>query len=412
MIDLKRERDVVIVGAGPAGAAAAFWLARQGLDVLILESKRLPRAKPCGDGLGPRAILELRELGLEDWLKETAGHRILRVRIVSPSGDSLEAGAEPELFPVDYGRVVRRQEFDHALVKQAVAAGAELVDECRAVGLLSGQGFEAGPADRAGGVAVQTGGRRRQVKAKLVVAASGSKGRLAGRQYGPSRARGMALRTYAAGVAGIDDCVNLYFSQRFPYGYGWIFPTGPATANIGVGLLRRNQRADGDSLQSAFAYFIKEQNLAPLSLDNCTLAGRPVGSVMRMDFRRSEIQRPGLASVGDAVGLVSPLNGEGISHALESARLLGKSLENKFVDARRVDEGLRAYERTLRARFSTYFLWADLIGRLLAKPERLDRLVAQAKKHAAVRLALAGALTNTAHPREFGRLRVISKLLF
>ena len=412
MVDFSRERDAVIVGGGPAGAAAAFWLASQGLDVLVLEAKNLPRSKPCGDGIGPRAVLALREMGLEGWLNKIGRHRIERIRIVSPSGAALVSGAEPELFPVTYGYVVGRDVFDKKLIDHAAGAGAEVAQNVHADGFLGENGQPTGPPpDRARGISATHDGRPLRIRAKVTVVADGSTGRLS-RLCNPraSKAKAVALRAYAEGVAGIDDCINIFFNRRYPYGYGWIFPTGPITANIGVGLLRAAKGVGTRDIRSAFSYFLEEQDLTPLSLVGCRLIGRPAGSIMRMDFRHSLIQRPGLALIGDAAGLVSPLSGEGIGHALESGRLLADSLEGAFGDPRRLDLALASFDRGMRRSFATYFWWAHLLSRILSRPERFDRLVAKANRHRRLRLVLAGAMTDTAHPRELGRLGVLMRM--
>src|SRR3990172_4798151 len=168
MIDLQRVRDAVVVGAGPAGAGAAFWLAGQGLDVLLLESKRLPRSKACGDGIGPRTVLALREMGLEPWLKAGNRHRIERFRIVSASGAAIASAAEPSLFPVSYGYVIKRDELDFKLTTWATNAGADLLEGCRAEGFLDGGGRQgSGLPARVTGVIAARDDELVEIKAKL-----------------------------------------------------------------------------------------------------------------------------------------------------------------------------------------------------------------------------------------------------
>lgn len=405
-IDLKRERDVVVVGAGPAGSAAAYFMANQGHDVLLVESKRLPRTKPCGDGIGPRAVLALENLGLGDWLKTGNWHRVDRLRIVAPSGASIASSAEPEIFPIVYGYVIKRDVFDNKLVEFAKSAGADFIEGFKADELV----YQGG---RVGGVSGTFQDHRHNLRAKLAVVADGSKGaisRLFGDQVSDFQAVG--LRAYADNVAGIDDCANIYFNKQFPNGYGWIFPTSPSSANVGVGLLGINKNRSGRAIHSAFSYFTDQQNLAPLSLQNSRIEGRPVGSVMRMNFGKRPLWRPGLAFAGDAAGLVSPINGEGISHAIESAQLLSEQLGGQFKSVTALDRALAGYAKALEQRFLAYFKWGRLLDKVLGKPGRLDKLIAKAQRDRYLRIVLTGVLANTIHPRELARLKVLTRILF
>ena len=406
MADFRRERDVIIVGAGPAGASTAYYLAKQGLDVLVVEEKTMPRPKSCGDGVGPRAVLALQDIGLEDWLESSGGYRVDRLRIVASSGASITSTPEPDLFPIVYGYVIPREVFDQKLADHARGAGAEIVE-----------GFAADDVTRERGRITGVSGNvdcvPTSVRAKLTVAADGSKGKLS-RRFGPalSRPKAIGLRTYAKNISGIDDCANIYFTRKFPKGYAWIFPTGDESANVGVGLLGLDHGGKGQDIHLAFDHMIDGQDLSPASLDKSAVTGRPVGSVMRMNFGQRPIHEPGLAFVGDAAGLVSPINGEGISHAIESGKLLAEELAGRFGSAVDLDQGLERYNNTMRRRFLAYFRWGRLFDRVFGSQARLDKAIAKAQNDDYLRIILAGVLANTVHPRELARAKLILKVLF
>ncbi len=400
-----RVHDIAIIGGGPAGAGAAYYLAKHGHDVVVLEAKTLPRIKVCGDGIGPRAVLALREMGLESWLKESGGRRVEKLRIVASSGASITSIAEPDLFPIVYGYVVERRLFDQKLLDHAVDHGAFVTEDWQADSLIEERG-------RYVGVRGRHHGEPTEVRARLIVVADGSKGKIS-RLFGAeiSRSHAVGLRSYANGISGIDDCANIYFTRHFPKGYAWIFPTGDHSANIGVGILGLGDGSKGKSVHGAYDYFLKEQNLSPLSLANIETPTRPVGSVMRMNFGKRPVFKPGLAFVGDAAGLVSPINGEGISHAIESGKLLAKGLPEPLTSPAGVDQGLHQYDALMRERFLSFFRWGRLFDQVFGTPGNLDRAVRQAQKHEELRIILAGVLANTVAPKELMRWKMIRQML-
>lgn len=396
-------KDAVIVGAGPAGSSVAYFLAKSGLDVWLLESKKLPRSKPCGDGIGPRAVLILHQMGLADWLKEKNFYRLDRMRLISQSGRSIVSETSGHNFPIPYGYVIRREIFDYRLVQQAVAAGANFLPDFRAESCLSENG-------RSTGVSGNYKGNNAKIKARLVVVADGSTGSFS-RQFNSNSVNSAAIayRGYAHFTSELDRCANIYFSDRLPTGYGWVFPLSNRSANIGVGSLCLKNK--GVDLKQAFLDFVTD-TVSPLPLREAKIEAPRHGSIMRMNFGRRPLVLPGIAFVGDAAGLVSPISGEGISHAMESSRLLAEVIEGKLRDRKTVDAGLRQYDREMRRKFTSYFRWGRLLGRLLSSHDRLDRLISKAEKDAYLAHLLTGVLSNTIHPRELGRLHTITRILF
>jgi menaquinone-9 beta-reductase len=239
--------DVIVVGAGPAGSSAALRLAQAGLDVLVLEKARFPREKVCGDGLTPRAVKALTGMGipmaLADGWRRTKG-----VRMVA-GGSRLEV-SWPELssYP-GYGMVRGRSAFDEILARHAQKAGAELREGMTVTGPLLDErtgriaGVTARPAD---GDPVNGDGLAppRRFRARLVVAADGNSSRLSvsmGLRRREDRPLAVAVRTYYTSPRHADDYLEVWLDLRngrglLP-GYGWIFPMGDGTSNVGLGLL-------------------------------------------------------------------------------------------------------------------------------------------------------------------------------
>ena len=183
--------DVLVIGGGPSGAAAAYWLAQQGRRVLVVEKKRFPREKTCGDGLTPRAVRELHGMGLAEPLTDYLRYDGLRS---IAHGVTLElAWPEHPDFP-PYGYVVRRRELDEMVVGQAVKAGATLWPAAEATDPLVEGGLVTGAI-----VHRKESGTREPVRARYLVVADGANSRF-GRALGAARDRsyplGMAVRGY------------------------------------------------------------------------------------------------------------------------------------------------------------------------------------------------------------------------
>lgn len=301
------ERDVLVIGGGPAGAATAIRAAAGGARVTVFEKGAPGRDKICGDGLTPRAIKALDDLGMS----VEGGHRTDGLRMIANrTTRQLEwPGLDP--FPA-HGAVWARRSLDAHLMEAAERAGAEVLWEHDALPIL-----ENGRA-----IGVECAGRR--WSGELVVLAAGAPGpahKVLGVARDPDEPFGLAIRTYAASPRHaeryLEACLTLRDSNGVPVpGYGWIFPLGDGTVNIGVGAL---------STMKGF----KSLNLNHLQDSYRALVGpdwqlgedleRPRAWRLPMSATRRHGQ--GWVAVGDAAGLINPMNGEGIDYGLESGSL-------------------------------------------------------------------------------------------
>ncbi|WP_433473284.1 geranylgeranyl reductase family protein [Spirillospora sp. CA-142024] len=292
-------RDVIVVGAGPAGSAAATHLARSGLDVLVLEKTSFPREKICGDGLTPRAVRELKALGIDitgpGWLRNKG------IRLIG-------AGRRLELpWPDGFGLTRTRTDLDEILARQAVSAGATLLENTKATGPLLADG-------RVKGVRTANGNH----EARLVIAADGVSSRLAialGLRPRRDRPIGIAGRRYFRSPRHDDEYLEAWLDLA-PAGYGWVFGMGDGTCNVGVALLR-SEHPDYHRLCTRWLTslpaswgFTEENATGPLR-----------GAALPMGFSRRPHYLPGLLLAGDSGGMVNPSNGEGIAYALEAGRI-------------------------------------------------------------------------------------------
>ncbi len=311
---------MVVVGAGPAGSAAAAWAARAGRDVLVIDSASFPRDKACGDGLTPRAVAELRQLGLGSWLDGRIRHRGLRM---SGFGSEVEVDWPGASFP-SHGSAVARIELDDRIRKAAEDSGAEMLLHSRAVGVQHDESRRVASVRLDDGTKVRCG--------QLIVAdgARSTLGRTLGRQWHKETVYGVAARGYLATARSDDPWLTSHLELRSPDnavlpGYGWIFPLGNGEVNIGVGALSTSRRPANLALRPLIASY------TDLRREEWGFTGPPravVSALLPMGGAVSGVAGPNWMLIGDAAACVNPLNGEGIDYGLETGRLAADLLDS------------------------------------------------------------------------------------
>ncbi|MFI6760626.1 geranylgeranyl reductase family protein [Micromonospora sp. NPDC050417] len=343
--------DAVVVGAGPAGSATAYHLARRGRRVLLVDRRDFPRDKSCGDGLTRRAVRLLGEMGVLEEL--TGAARVGGVRIRMRGRGSRDFWYDGD-GPLAYGMVVPRLELDAKLCHRAVRAGATLWSDARATYLL-------GEPGAVRGVEIEREGRRMAVRAPVVVAADGAAsglGRQAGLRSGERDRTGFAARGYFADVIGADPLLEIHLplfditERHLLPSYGWVFPVGGGVVNVGVGLFDPAHR---DSVRGLYDRFMSELIRDDPRFHRARPVGRMSAAPLRLDFDPDRCGVPGLLLVGDAAGLASPFTGEGISLALESGVLAAARIDEALHES--ADEPIdpAPYARALAARHAGHF---------------------------------------------------------
>lgn len=343
--------DAVVVGAGPAGSAAAYHLARRGRRVLLVDRRDFPREKSCGDGLTRDAVRLLADMGVLEELTGAARVAGVRVRMRGRGTRDFRYDGDG---PLSYGMVVPRLELDAKLCHRAVRAGATLWPDARATYLL-------GEPGAVRGVEIEREGRRVAVRAPVVVAADGAAsglGRQAGLRTGVREQTGFAARGYFADVADLDPLLEIHLplfdvtERHLLPSYGWVFPVGGGVVNVGVGLFDPAHR---DSVRSLYDRFVTDLIATDRRFRRARPVGRMSGAPLRLDFDPSRCGVPGLLLVGDAAGLASPFTGEGISFALESGTLAATTIDAALHESADDPIDPIPYARELGARHAGQF---------------------------------------------------------
>ena len=367
--------DVLVVGGGPAGCAAAYWSARAGRDVVLIERASHPRERVCGDALTPVAVGELVDMGCDPSAARWHRHRGLRI---TAHGQSLEVPwPEGEQWP-GYGVVVRRPRLDALMSARAQAAGARVLTGTEVSAPLITDGHLRGCTAIATGAGSGPEGPV-VAHARYVVIADGPRSNF-GRALGTVRTRtyaqGLAMRAYYPTSRHAEPWIESVFAltdhagTQLP-GYGWVFPVGDGTANVGVGLLSHHYGNEAISLEHLFEQWTTQipdrWEIDPAGPHTAPAGGRlPMGGSVRP---RSG---PNWVVVGDAAGSVNPWNGDGIGPALTTGRLAAEVI-GRALDA---DDGLelRHYEAALAARWQRYHHLGRLTTRALGQPGLMRQL--------------------------------------
>jgi geranylgeranyl reductase family protein len=348
--------DVLVVGAGPAGSGAATWAARAGLDVLLADAAVFPRDKPCGDGLTPRAVAELRHLGLGDWL---AGRSVNWGLRAAGFGQLLYLPWPGGSLP-PFGGAVPRLELDDRIRRVALSAGATPLDGARAVDVER-------DGDRVAAVLLRQGSETVRVRCERLVVADGARsqlGRTLGRTWHRDTAYGVAARGYVKSGRSDDPWISSHLELRgddgtLLSGYGWVFPLADGEVNIGVGTLATARRPAEVNLKALLAHYADAQR-DDWELDGTVRA--PWSALLPMGGAVSGVAGRNWALVGDAAGCVNPLNGEGIDYGLETGRLLAE----RFADG--VDDLTLAWPAELRRHYGAAFSVARRLAGFLTIP--------------------------------------------
>ncbi|HST46512.1 geranylgeranyl reductase family protein [Jatrophihabitans sp.] len=409
--DLSYDADVIVVGAGPSGSAAAYWMATAGLDVLLLEKASFPREKVCGDGLTPRGTRALVEMGID--VSEEAGWLHNKGLRVIGGGVRLELDW-PELasFP-PYGLVRPRADLDHLLVRQAVQAGARLHERTAVTGpVLDRQGRVVGVRAKAGTDPADP--RERSYRAPVVLACDGVSGRFAlalGLQRDNRRPMGVAVRRYYTSPRTNDDYLESWLElwngppgaddAKLLPGYGWIFGMGDGSVNVGLGVLNSSAGFQKTNYRTLLTSWL-DGTPAEWGLREANALGPTQGAGLPMGFNRTPHYRDGVLLVGDSGGSVNPFNGEGIPYAMESGKFAAEAVVQALArpagPAR--ERALAGYPAVLAAEWGAYYRLGGLFVKLIGNPTVMRTCTRHGLPHPGLMRFVLKLLANLTDPHD------------
>jgi geranylgeranyl reductase family protein len=320
------ETGVCIIGAGPAGAAAALQLAQLGVECIIVDKAVFPRDKVCGDGLSGKVITALNRIDPEMAGRlQTAGFKVNSwgVTFVSPGRHSLDVGYRREYDtnnashkerPIGY--VCKRLDFDNFLMKE--------IKRRPEIKCFEGVAIEAYALHEDGYLVTGSNGFR--LKAKLLIIANGAHAaftkEVAGIVMEPAHYVA-GLRAYYKNVHGMnrDNFIELHFLKGLLPGYFWIFPLPNGEANVGVGVLSETVRKKKLDLKKILLDTVANDPVFKARFKDAELQGRIDGYGLPLGSKRRVISGERYMLAGDAAYLIDPFTGEGIGNALYSGRI-------------------------------------------------------------------------------------------
>ncbi len=358
--------DIAVVGAGPAGAVAAYAAARRGFSVALIDRQTFPRDKTCGDGIGPAAVRVARRLGIEEIFDGYTP--VETVTVFGPNGSRSDSAIPDIDGQAATGFVIPRLKFDHRLFQKAVKAGAEDLTGMR---FLDMETCTTERTVRLRG----SDGTHRTIDARLVLGADGAHSavrRSLVDRKDPHRSKhtGFAMRAYAQSTdswpaAEPGPRLMLEFSRDLLPSYGWAFPVGGNRINIGVGGpldVPRDRKADLSKLLDAYVVSMRSHGIEVGELKEKRAYHLPhVAGMPTLTYPRA-------ALIGDAASMINPVSGEGIAYAVTAAAQLIETLPEQLDDGDMLATALTRFEREFRTTHRLHFASSKATLRLLRSP--------------------------------------------
>jgi geranylgeranyl reductase family protein len=373
--------DVLIVGAGPAGAAAAAQIARFGHTTLLLDRHPFPREKVCGDGLIPDALKSLKTLGLYDAVRQV-GYPVDKIVVLSPSGIRVEIPARCV--------TLKRRRLDKLIVDEAVAQGATF--RVAAVKRMRQE------AD--GMVSADLVGSDIPICARIGILATGADVSLLERLRMLDRKEpsGIAARCYIRSQVSVDELI-VSFDRSIAPGYAWIFPLGNQEYNVGCGVFFDGRRRGKVNLRLAFDTFTSRVAPARALMNRAESVGPLRGARLRSGLGGSSFYNGGsILTIGEAAGATYPFTGEGIGKAMETASLAARQVHEALEHSTK--EPLHLYPSLVNKHLVPRYLGYRVAQRWIAKPWLSDLVAARIRTSRNLQRLAAGIIDEVTDPQD------------
>jgi len=347
--------DVVILGAGPSGTAAAAHLGALGVrKVVLVDRHDFPRDKTCGSGISPRGIDTLKKLGVWEEV-EPQSYRITGIRIVTPGGlDSWQSAGD-----VADAVVCQRRILDHILLKKAISRGVEFVPNFDASDVLTDDG-------RIAGIRALDG---REIRARYTMIAGGSHCRVGLPEQRPKHVI-QAIMGWWDGVPFRPGHVEMLFDRMVEPYYGWIFPESETRVNIGICY---EDPADGKkNARELFQRFLDVHYAERLK--NATQVGGWKGHPVFWSYEIEKLTRPGAVVIGESGLMTHPATAEGIYQGMRSGMMGAEAIADALNGRMAEPQAFRRYERRCNQAFRLSFLGGRVFRRIV-RTNALDWMI-------------------------------------
>jgi len=401
--------DVIIVGAGPAGTAAALYAHRLGLNCILLDKAVFPRDKICGDALSGKSVRIMRELGILDELNNLDGSEINRITFGSPKNIQFDVNLKgtQNNDQITKGFVIPREIFDNYLFEKANAV-ADTRQGFSVKDLIFENNYVVGVKGKT------RSGTEEEFRAPVVMGCDGSNSIVA-RKLGLYEMEmdhtSVAVRCYYEGVKGLTDQIELHYVKEVNPGYFWLFPAGDGRANIGIGLSKSDMKKENRTLRQIMdevtqTEYFKERFADAKQLERPVGWNLPLGSIHRKNHGN------GFMLLGDAAGLVDPFTGEGIGNAMVSGQYAMEVAAKSKLSGDFSEKAFAEYDELLWREIGKELRTSTKLQSLARSKFLLNFVINRASRNEEVQNIISGMLANEIPKDELSSPLFYFKILF
>ncbi len=397
--------DVIIIGAGPSGSSCAAFLSKAGRKVLLLDRATFPREKVCGDGISGHSVEVLGKLGILDQVKNVEHQDMYGVTFSSPDGTVVPISAhsrnsKPETqdsLPAQApGFVCRREVFDNVVFQNAKKLATKTIEGFLATDIVIENEFVVGVK---GKITTDPNGNGKEFefRAKVVVGADGVGG-ICARKLGAINSNDnhqyAGMRAYYEGVEGMEDKIELHFTDELLMGYFWIFPLPNKRANVGLHMLVRDTKKKKANLQKIFNETIEKHPLFASRFRNAKRITQPKSWLLPLGSEKLKRSGNGYVLVGDAASLIDPFTGEGIGNALTSGMIAAEVINQALAQNDVSSHAFAEYEKRLFEKIGAGIRSNDKLEQMGSHRFMMNYVIGRAKKSKYVQGVISNALIN------------------
>ncbi|MEP6570857.1 MAG: NAD(P)/FAD-dependent oxidoreductase [Acidobacteriota bacterium] len=385
--------DVAIAGAGPAGTSAAIQLALTGARVLLIEKKKFPRAKLCGEFISPECLSHFKRLGVMDQMRAAGGPPVSATVFYSRRGNSVAVPSEWFMTGAQ-ALGLSRSEMDQQLLERAKIVGVEVLEETHASKLIMEQGVVRG-------IRAKTGAATRDYEARVTIDATGRTRALA-RHLDPPRPNRrkhtnplVAFKAHLRNTSVATGACEIYFYQ---HGYGGLSAVEGGVSNLCFIVAANDVRQFGSDPEVVMREVVMKNSRAAYTLAEATTS-TPWLSVSLESFgRRTLAPAAGLLAVGDAAAFIDPFTGSGMLMALEGGQIVAETVAQNLSllqQGKGFESLVHDYNAEYRRRFDSRLRISGLLRRAAFFPHLADGAIRLFGTSSTLRRKLARATRNS-----------------